>query len=336
MIANHTRCRQHKCVRQPVNSNRIDKPVSTPQQQSTTRSNMIPIKPRLSNSYSHTGNSAAFVARHARSLFRASVWQQVGSLLAANAQNTNECFESFTALQYTNYNLVNAAPHDSAALVSVVMVNVNIGSPSRPYPNWSDQGIDDIIQRGVKYGEIKKDTHIIVQLFFKGMLERNWPVDEAVAVVLMSAKGLAYTYNVPGGICEQLTRRIVYRLLFVTTASFPSGVLRVINYKPRTPSDDNLYALFLTASTATESRKQAFSDVQNGPDIGAVDISTCRPPTRCCRPTRVIGNLRFLMLLCNPVCEQVGNELMLDETNSLDAFRRVAKIVLNGTPQTKM
>jgi hypothetical protein len=329
MISNYTRCYQHNCVRQPVNSNRIDKPVSTPRQKIKSQhicSNMITGKPSsIRKSYPQTGNSAAFVARHARSLFRPSVWQQVGSLLA-NAQNvhthTNECFESFTALQYTNYNLVNAATQDS--LVSVVMVNVNIG-PSSRYTEWSDQGIDEIVQRGVKYGGIEKDTHIIVQLFFKGMLEQKWPVDEAVAVVLMSAKGLAYTYNVPGGICEQLTRRIICRLLFVATGTFPSGVLRVINYKPRTPSDDNLYALFLTASTVTESRKQTFNDMQNGPEI-AVDISTCRPPTRCCRPTRVIGNLRFLMLLCSPICEQLGNDLMLDETNSLDAFRRVAKM----------
>lgn len=273
----------------------------------------------------HPGNSIAFVARHARSLFRPQVWQQVGSLLA-NARGLDNG-DSFTALRHTNYNSTRITAKGDPSLVSVVMLDINPGVPPRPHANWTDGAISETVRCCSKYGDIQKGTHIIVQLFFKGMCNRGgkagWPTDEAVGVILMSANGMMYTYNVPRGVCEQLAYRVMSRLLFVTTGTFPSGVLRVINYKPRPPFDDHLYALYLTSATAAESREQALKDRGGYAEIEAVDLSTCRPSARYCRHTRVVGNLRFLMLLCKPLCVEV--DLMLDETNTLDTFRLTVK-----------
>ncbi|KAJ1465001.1 hypothetical protein T484DRAFT_1757698 [Baffinella frigidus] len=278
--------------------------------------------------YPLAGNSVAFVARHARSLFRSEVWHRVGSLLANEAGPNADNYDSFTALQYTNHNSTSVVADGCPSLVSVVMLEINPGIPPKPHTKWSAEAIDTTIQRCAKYGEIDKDTHIIVQLFFKGLMNKKgagacWPVDEAVGVILMSAKGMLYTYNVPGGVPEQLAFRVVSRLLSITTGNLPCGAFRIINYRPRTSSDDNLYAIFLTSSTTTESRKQALKDAGTDIEVEAADLSTCRPSTRCCRPTRVIGNLRFLMLLCKPFCEDVESDLLLDETNTLDTFRRL-------------
>lgn len=289
--------------------------------------------------YTQTGNSVAFVARNARSLFRPEVWFQVGSLLAnapgLDATNT----DSFKALHYTNnYSTTRVVAEDRPSLVSVVMLDINPGFPPRPYTNWSDGAIDKTVQRCSKYGEIQKHTHIVVQIFFKGMFNKKrtggcLSTDEAVGVILMSAKGVVYTYNVPGGLYEQLAYRVVSRLLLVTTGTFPHGVVNVINYKPRHAFDDHLYALFLTSATATESRKQALKNNGTGIEIEAADLSTCRPSMRCCRPTRVIDNLRFLILLCKPLCAEVEKNLMLDETNTLDTFRSTWNFEARHAPE---
>ena len=254
--------------------------------------------------------------------------------------------DAVTALKHTNWNVVqqgkktirescwisDVADAVIQCPVAVVMLYVDVSTPPPAAKGWTDAYITSVIKNGVIYGSIDASTHIVLQIHYKGLDTHSSatssnnapglppPMSEAIAVVIVDAAGMAYCYNMPGGDCEHVGFRCVSKLLQMTVAVTPSIILKVVNYRPRTPYDDNLYALYVTAACAADSSSNAVKNV------GALrnDLASCRPSARCARPTRIVANLRFLMLLCNKECSQWVSELLLDEKNTLDAFRRIA------------
>ena len=226
--------------------------------------------------------------------------------------------------------------------IAVVMLSIDVSVPHVPKQAWSDLYAKSIISNGVIYGTIDTHTHIVVQVRYVGLLNSGVPAafkksahgtppaprDEAIAVLVLDGTGMAYSYNMPEGACEKIALRCVSHLLKITTATTPPPTLsRVVNYRPRSPYDDNMYALYITAACASEGVDNYAGGA--GPwrnNTLAIHSSSAR----CERPTRIISNLRFLMCLCKTECAPVVADLLLDETNTFDEFKRT---VLNTSAE---
>ena len=243
--------------------------------------------------------------------------------------------------------------------VAVIMLYVNVSARETAVPGeWSDADITSIISSATVFGHVSASTHMIVQIHYTGVDDTSWPsppstlpgrkggvqpqqnqqqqqqqqqqqhqkphgaalpVGEALAVVITDRAGMAYCYNMPGGHCEDVGSRCVTKLLQMTVNVTPSTFLKVVNHRPRSCYDDNLYALYLTAACAAESTSSA----ARHPGGARSDLASCRPSARCARPSRIVANLRFLMGLCHTESSSVEAELLLDEKNTLDAFKRL-------------
>lgn len=268
--------------------------------------------------------------------------------------------DAISALKHTNYNMVQHAKQvqaercfggdaDVSCPVAVIMLYVNVSARETAVPReWSDADITSIISSATVFGNVRASTHMIVQIHYTGVDDNSGPsppsalpgrkggvqpqqnqqqrpqrvalpVGEALAVVITDRAGMAYCYNMPGGHCEDVGSRCVTKLLQMTVNVTPSTFLKVVNYRPRSSYDDNLYALYLTAACAAESTSSA----ARHPGGARSDLASCRPSARCARPSRIVANLRFLMSLCHTESSSVEAELLLDEKNTLDAFKRL-------------
>jgi hypothetical protein len=258
---------------------------------------------------------------NARSLFRTDVWRQVVTKMAGNSYNSYSQPrepDTFKALHKINRMMVSLSPDDfttgfSEHPVSVVFLSVELKSHV-----LSQKTIAGIVDSGMMYGEINQNSQIVIQILFKGLLTGNANTnrdctapDEAVALVIIKNDGMASGYNIPPGPASAVVYRCVSLLLLQTTGRQPSMIVNTVMYCPRTLCDDCLYAMYVTAA-CVEGLK--FTDF---PESEQED----RMFRRHARPTRVIANLRFLMLLGGDHCKEVARELLLDEVNTLDSIR---------------
>lgn len=240
---------------------------------------------------------------------------------------------AFGVLKYSNWNIVQDA-HSTVTTalhalsftavpnpVCVVMLDIDM-SEKPAVGAWSDASIQQLIRNGTMYGTVGIHTHIIVQIFFKGIpygysRGRSTSTHETVSTVIVDSAGVEYCYNLPEDDCEQVALRCVSTILQLATGVKPSSMYKVVPFQRRTYYEDCLYAIFITASCATASSLCAIKHADD-PDSG---LFKCRPSSRCARPTRIIPNLRFLMFLCKPTSHSIVEGLLLDEVNTLDAFR---------------
>lgn len=120
----------------------------------------------------------------------------------------------------------------------------------------------------------------------------------------------------------------------------PSIMIRVVGFSARSNYDNYMYAMFLTSSCASETimcnlpnrdspKKEYTSSSYRRSHSGssqkirkACGIYMCKPSAESARPARVITNLRFMMLLSHPSSDFVLDEMLLDEINILDTFKR--------------
>jgi hypothetical protein len=197
----------------------------------------------------------------------------------------------------------------------------------RPSPNigWSDDFINGIVEKSVQYGVINRGTHVIIQIFFEGLCQTP-NFNRAISVIIIDDTSMGYCYNVPRGDCEHVAFRCVTRLLQSTIGCMPSIFNNVVNYNARDPYDDCLYAMFITAACSTETTNSKIKNIK----APCSDLINCRPSARSARATRVVANMRFLMLLCQPMCGSIVDGLLLDERNTLDEFRSVTTNVHTG------
>jgi hypothetical protein len=339
-----------------------------------------------------------YIARHAKCLFRKSVWSEVVSIMGTDDTDTTHTHsflhdpKTFSALQHTNWNLVERARQNATVSSTTITAGTSVGAggshggisasaycpvcvvmfhvdmtPTTEHTRkgWSDTTIAEIVTKGVIYGAIKENTHIAVQIFFKGLRlgsgllsdpsvstdladakETDYMLDEAVAIVLVDKSAIAYCYNIPSDDYDKapigmtsVSQRLVARLLFVSTGQTMKQMVKMVGFKPRSPYDDNLYAMYITASCAFESTTRAFyasaaataaaaaagqTCCCNAIDHYYTDIGSCRPSQRRARPSRAISNLRFIMFMSSAKCCGLVEGLLLDELNTLDAFRRTA------------
>jgi hypothetical protein len=236
----------------------------------------------------------------------------------------------------------------------IIMLKIDMSLDGSCPGDWTPDKISSIVRSGVMYGSVQKDTHIIVQFFITGLLhdeksacitpsllvdtptskdkietskkvggvrtaEKNSENtrDAAVAVMIADRAGLVYCYNMPSGTCEKVSFRCMSTIMEASLQVSPSMTLGVIPYRPRSPYDDNLYAMYIACACVVESTKAATT----GGHCSKSLLNSCRPSARSARATRVISNLRFLMFLCKPQCRDIVGDLLLDEINSLHAFQ---------------
>jgi hypothetical protein len=290
-----------------------------------------------------------YISKHSRALFRKSVWSQVAGLLSRDDNGLNnvqkevgwlgvhaiqEDSDATNALKRSNWNTVRSATECVIAAsishrttppnpVAVVIIKIDASSKNVQPTGWSDKFVNDIVRRGSIYGNIDETTHVVVQILFKGVktsADSGGDGDDVVGVMIVDRMGVAYSYNIPDQACDQLAFRCVSHLLDVSMQSTLSTVVTVINYTPRSLYDNCMYAIFLTSACAAASTQAVINAASVS--IGDSALSDCRPSGRSSRPTRVIANLRFLMLLTKPVSYKVVDGLLLDEKNTLDSFKR--------------
>ena len=233
-------------------------------------------------------------------------------------------------MAYSSHSAVKGVPRDHS--LEGVPAHESDTSWSIPRVDWSDDAITDIIENSTMYGKINPRTRVVVQIRFTGLLchgldtdtttngttytdgtatgtanvgsMKRATSDEAIAVVVSDQVGMAYSYNLPGNTIGSIASRCVSRLLWSSTGHQPSMIIHAVKYQPRCSYDGCLYALYITAGCAEEG-------------IGRCEC------LRVDRPTRVIANLRFLMLLKGNKGAGIAAGLLLDECNTLDSFRRV-------------
>ena len=160
-----------------------------------------------------------------------------------------------------------------------------------------------------------------------------------LCVVMIDAAGIGYSYNLPSNHCEQLVFRCVSRLMDVALGKKPSMMIRVVDHVFRSNYDDFMYAIFLTSSCASETttlknlnqdvsmkmstfspHRRSYGSSNNHNKAGG--IRDCKPSAESAAPTKVISNLRFLMHLSQSTSSSVCDEMLLDEINILDAFKK--------------
>ena len=298
-----------------------------------------------------SGLDLSYVIRQSRTLFRKSIWLKVGAFLSSSktqADNILDDSNGFRALKRCNWNLVsnskqsvwNAAhistPVDDFSAFAVVMISIDATLEENEETTFSDDFIKKCVRDGSIYGKIGNKTHIVVQIFFTGIRSslgssvpicnteeaiRASGVNDAVTTIMIDSFGVGYVYNLPTNHCEGLAYRCVARLMDVAIETKPAKFIKMISYTPRSKHDDYMFSLFLTGSCASESTMSAIMGYQDDRKR-CTSLAICRPSKAIARPSRVISNLRFLVFLSNQ-SNSVVDDLLLDERNSLDSFRRI-------------
>jgi hypothetical protein len=99
----------------------------------------------------------------------------------------------------------------------------------------------------------------------------------------------------------------------------------MVPYSDRSKYANNLYAMFITCTCASKTATLEPVDGVDGMDSSAMThrADKIRPCKRTSRPSRIINNLMFLMSMVRPDTGVVLDEMLLDEINTLDAFRRI-------------
>ena len=269
------------------------------------------------------------VARYSRILFKKKTWLKVGALISSCQSNSvkSKVFDHSDALgglKRANWNMVSHTRESigmATSPLAIVMIQIDM---SEKTDGFSTVFVDECLRKGSIYGTIEEKTHVVVQLFFtnidaKSTTSRECDTettdqDEAtelstVCTVMVDSTGVSYSYNLPVE-CEQIAFECVGRLMRASVNSRPSIMLKMTSFSKRSRYDDLVYAMFLASVCASET------------SLGS-KLVDCRPSKEVARPTRVITNLKFLMILSSPVARNVVDDLLLDELNILDVFRRV-------------
>jgi len=295
-----------------------------------------------------SGLDLSYIVRQSRTLFRKSTWFKVAALLSSSktqAENVLDDSNGFRALKRANWNLVsnskkavwNAAnisdPLDDFSAFAVVMISIDATLEEHEKTIFSDEFIKKCVRDGSIYGKIGNKTHIVVQIFFTGIRssvpicntgveeEIRESVNEAVSTIMIDSIGIGFSYNLPTNHAEGLAYRCVSRLMDVAIETKPAKFIKMIPYTPRSKHNDYMFSLFLTSSCASESTMSVIMGFQEDRK-GSTSLAMCRPSKAISRPSRVISNLRFLVFLSNQ-SNSVVDDLLLDERNSLDSFRRI-------------
>ena len=261
------------------------------------------------------------------------------ALQRANWNLVSNATESITAATCISYNT------DTFSPIAIVMISIDMSTEEQPVGPWSDNFIDTCVRKGSMYGKIGINTHVVVQFFFTNMKSKIQLKTEsdplslsmsdgsddgvydnggaALGIIMVDAVGMGYAYNIPETHCENLAFRCVSRLMDIAVKVKPSIINKVINYTPRSKYDDCMYAMFLTSACASETALCRIMDCSTVSGQAKSNLVSCRPSSRTARPTRVIANLRFLMLLTNPMSRGIIEDLLLDEINVFDGFRKM-------------
>lgn len=285
---------------------------------------------------------------NARSLFRKDVWLQVACLIARDNYDQLEHgpgmrqSDALERMHHINWNVVEWArasadavvartpgsvPHRALCIVVLSIDMASAGSNGRtPRIDWSTDDISKILETSVTYGEIGSTTNVVVQICFKGLLCHGVDsstmdesvVDEAVAVVVLDQAGMPSAYNIPSKSAGSVAYSCVALLMLRSTGREPSMILHAVEYTARTPSDDYLYASYITLACAEAICIHAFGDAHTP----FTDLYTCRVSVRSAKPSRIVANMRFLMLLQEKHCAVIVRDLLLDEHNALYSFSR--------------
>ena len=268
------------------------------------------------------------IVKNSRVLFTKSTWLKVGALISSCNRDSVCDKDGLMALKRTNWNLVTNTRQPSGVAapvpISIVMITIDMSKRSKLVDEWSDKFIDTCVQEGSIYGSIKFDTHVVIQLFFTNIgADYDVPLGglSAVGCVVVSGSGVCYSYNLPTGDCEKIAFRCVTHLMNSSINSKPSIMLRMTDHFKRSTYEDCLYMMFITASCASGTSTGAI--VKYASKRSTTCLVKCIPGKEDARPTRIISNMRFLMFISSPLAKDVVSDLLLDEINVLDMFRRV-------------
>ena len=271
----------------------------------------------------------SYVARYSRLLFKKKTWLKVGALISScqSKSENSKVFDHSDALgglKRANWNMVSNTRDSigvSTSPLAIVILQIDM---SGHVGGFSTVFIDECLRKGSIYGSIEEKTHVVVQLFFTNIGTELIKVRSCdtettdqceatelstVGTVMVDSTGVSYSYNLPVE-CEQIAFECVGRLMVASVNSKPSIMLKMTSFDKRSRYDDYVYAMFLASVCAYQTSLRC-------------KLVDCRPSKEVARPSRVITNLRFLMLLSSPVARNVVDDLLLDELNVLDVFRRV-------------
>lgn len=271
-----------------------------------------------------TGCSGRFdflnTVMYTRSLFRKAVWMQVAknmsdtSLYLSDKENWERA--TFNALRKANSNVVKLSANQVELgeqrryPLCVVLLFVHLTSPV-----LSNKTITRIVDSAEIYGDIDNWSRIVIQIVYKGLLKYNTDsteFDEAVSLVVVDNFGSASGYNIPGGCASAVAYRCV-ALLLQKTGCQPSMIVNHVLFHPRILCDNYLYAMYVTAACVQVPKSAYCMDSQKESHVS----------WRYARPTRIIANLRFLILLRACDSKEIVCDLLLDEVNTLDSVRYI-------------
>jgi hypothetical protein len=299
----------------------------------------------------------ADIIKNTRKLFRKSVWLEVAGVVTASTGNSNDKprvmqdeneKDGWDALKRTNWNLVQTAEEEvfnskpisvkteRTHPLAIVMLEIDLTVKDTNCVFWGDSFVEDVVRHGRIYGTIQKRTHIIVQVKFTGLQSAAAYIpystdedkdaadtgDQTICVMILDSDGLVFFYNVPGGAAEHLAGRCAQQLLKVATSRSTSTINIVTPNTQRSLYDDCLYAIYITSACAFETTRYAVNSNSTPSNIWRGVLPSCVPSSRNARPTRVVANMRFLMQISKERCGDIAKELLLDERNTLDMFRK--------------
>ena len=210
---------------------------------------------------------------------------------------------------------------------AVVMIWIHIEETENG--ELSTDFVKQCVRGGKIYGCIHETTHIVVQLFYSGLntfkdKENTLHADSnhAVGIVLVDSNCHGYAYNLPVGPYKNMGVRCVELLMEVALQKKFAKMEIMIPYSDRSKYANNLYAMFITCACAS---KTATLETVDGMDSSGMTNhpDKIRPCKKTSRPSRIISNLMFLMSMVRPDTGVVLDEILLDEINTLDAFRRI-------------
>jgi hypothetical protein len=286
-----------------------------------------------------TGLCLSYIVNKSRVLFRKCVWEKVASQINNNSISE---YDGLSALKRCNWNFVQNTqkfiqnPEDlmAPALVfhpfAVVMIWIHIEETENG--EFSTDFVKECVRGGSIYGSIHETTHVVVQLFYSGLntlKDKESTLDpesnHAVGIVLVDSKCHGYAYNLPVGPYKDLGVRCVELLMEGTLQKKFGKMEMMVPYSDRSKYANNLYAMFITCTCASKTATLETVDGMDGMDSSGMThrADKIRPCKRTSRPSRIINNLMFLMSMVRPDTGVVLDEILLDEINTLDAFRRI-------------
>jgi hypothetical protein len=109
----------------------------------------------------------------------------------------------------------------------------------------------------------------------------------------------------------------MYAIFLTSSCASETATVKILNHDALgNASVDN--ASSAHSSTLRRSYARSCKKRENLCDLGV-----CKPSGSAARPTRVIANLRFLMFLTQPCSDGIVEEMLLDELNNFDVFRKI-------------